>query len=673
MIRKEGFKKAIDLFLISFLSLFFELAIIRWTPGVVSSMSYFTNLILISTFLGLGLGCVISHRSFDLVLMPALFVAFISCAVFLQKAGVSAWTNISDFIFLPNIVKAVPMSLAIPLLFFLIFFIFMFIGVILGRCLDYFKPLVSYSINVLASIFGVVTFTLLSFKFTPPYIWFFLGFLCLLRFLRKQVFYATICFISCLFLISLLNANQIWSPYYKLEISRVSENEFFRLTVNNDYQQQALDFSPERIAVDASARHWRDIYNLPYLFTQPKKVLILGSGVGNDVLLAVKNNTGQIDAVEIDPGIVNIGKRLRPDNPYVKKNVQVFVDDARAFMNKSKEKYDLIVYGFLDSHALFANMASVRLDNFVYTIEGIKQAKSLLTKYGTVSLSFYVGRHWIGNKLYYMIKDIFGQRPLVYASNVLPTEQIFIISLDKQNMLKKDIPDFSEISDKYESSARLPLPRDDWPYFYLENKTIPYQYLLILSIIFVLSTGIIFYFLPKNKNALNYSVFFFLGAAFMLIETKSIVQLSLLFGATWVVNSAVISGILTMILIANLYALKFKPKKMELFYILLAGSLLFNWFFGTKGVLLNNQFLRTFVSVFIVTLPLFFAAIIFAFLFRNTEDIRMAFGMNLLGVVLGGFLEYLSLILGLNNLALLALIIYFLSFLGYRKTISLAK
>ena len=52
---------------------------------------------------------------------------------------------------------------------------------------------------------------------------------------------------------------------------------------------------------------------------------------------------------------------------------------------------------------------------------------------------------------------------------------------------------------------------------------------------------------------------FFLGAAFMLLETKAVVQLALLFGSTWLVNSLVFFTALILILLANLYVLKAAP------------------------------------------------------------------------------------------------------------------
>lgn len=648
-----------ELFLISFLSLFLELSLIRWIPGTVSCMSYFTNLVLISAFLGLGLGCAISNQKPNLAMLPAFFLALFAFSIYLHGVGVSSWVGLADFIFLKEADTRFPMLLAIPAIFILIFILFIFIGVILGGCLAHFPPLVSYSINVLASIAGVAAFTFLSLRFAPPPVWFAIGFLGLIWFLRKRLIYAILCFSACLILSMLSSGDkEIWSPYYKLQISypQEKENVFFELTVNNDYQQQAHNFGG-KTPLRGYDKHWKDIYNLPYLFLRPEKVLIVGSGVGNDILLASENQVKTIDAVEIDAGIVDIGRRLRPDDPYGGKNVKVFVDDARSFLNKTKAKYQLIVYGFLDSHALFANMASVRLDNFVYTVEGLRQARKLLAEEGVVSLSFYVGKEWVGNKIYYILKEVFGHPPLVYASRMIPTEQIFIISRNK-DIPKGEFSGFNEVSDKYELSKKLPLPTDDWPYFYLKEKTIPPQYLAILAIIFVMTLTIMLLLMPRGKGLPNHSPFFFLGAAFMLIETKGIVQLSLIFGTTWVVNAVVICAILLMTLLANLYCLKFNPKATGGFYVWLLVIICLSWLFKPYGL----------PAVLLVTAPLFFSGVIFASLFKTVKDAAPAFGANLLGAALGGFLEYLSLLVGLNNLAFLVFGLYLLSFLSWRMT-----
>ena len=69
---------------------------------------------------------------------------------------------------------------------------------------------------------------------------------------------------------------------------------------------------------------------------------------------------------------------------------------------------------------------------------------------------------------------------------------------------------------------------------------------------------------------------FFLGAGFMLLETKGVVHMALLFGATWMVNSIVFFAILTMILLSNLYVLAVRPRRPWPYYALLLAALWLN-------------------------------------------------------------------------------------------------
>src|SRR4029079_9715121 len=66
---------------------------------------------------------------------------------------------------------------------------------------------------------------------------------------------------------------------------------------------------------------------------------------------------------------------------------------------------------------------------------------------------------------------------------------------------------------------------------------------------------------------------FFLGAGFMLIETKAVVQMALLFGSTWMVNSVVVFDVLVMILIANLFVLRARPRQVRPYYVALLAAL----------------------------------------------------------------------------------------------------
>ena len=98
-----------------------------------------------------------------------------------------------------------------------------------------------------------------------------------------------------------------------------------------------------------------------------------------------------------------------------------------------------------------------------------------------------------------------------------------------------------------------------------------------MALVAVLSLAILFLISPF-RGARPDGRMFFLGAGFMLLETKGVVHMALLFGSTWMVNSIVFFAILVMILLSNLFVLAFKPQKLWPYYALLVASLLVNSF-----------------------------------------------------------------------------------------------
>src|SRR5436189_1901736 len=103
---------------------------------------------------------------------------------------------------------------------------------------------------------------------------------------------------------------------------------------------------------------------------------------------------------------------------------------------------------------------------------------------------------------------------------------------------------------------------------------------------------------------------FFLGAGFMLLETKGVVHMALLFGSTWIVNSIVFFAILVMILMANLFVLAVKPKNLWPYYGLLGAALLVNALVPMAWFLKWDVTVRTILSCAVVFIPVFFAGVI---------------------------------------------------------------
>jgi len=688
----KGMKlKAIDLFLISFLGLFFEMLVIRWLSEEFRLFAYFKNLPLLAAFMGLGIGFALVRRRENLF-PAAIPLITLLCALTLLGSR----THVFDLIRYPTqdefiwslTIRSSIFTVAvffgtIVIFFFLTMVIFLPFGQLTGRLINEFRPLTGYTINILGSLLGIWAFSIMSFLSLPPFSWFLLALLLSLWFLRGRMTVllgsaalATVC----LALLFLNRGESLWSPYYRIDVQTImlggegGADEGvpwgYRLVVNQDYHQKALDLSPEYVArygyLSPDVEIAQRAYALPYDFVSWGDVLVVGAGVGNDVASALRHGVDHVDAVEIDPEIAELGLKLHPEKPYQSPRVALVIDDARSYFEKSDKKYDLIVFGFLDSHTLFSSMSSVRLDNFVYTLECLEEARDHLKERGVLVLTFSVAKKWIGDRLQDMLTTVFDSAPLAlevgYDGGIafvvgpgLPgvelTEQHRLEQLAAEKRLGHEDP--------------IPPATDDWPYLYLRERSVPDVYWQLLLVVFVLSVPMVLRLFPESARVNSH--FFFLGCAFFLLETKSITEMALLFGSTWIVNSVVISSILIMILGANLVVRRFKPGDLRPYYLLLLSSLVLNYAVPVSGILGQHFILRGLVSGFLISLPLFFAGIIFATSLSRMKTVELAFGSNLLGSVVGGMLEYSSLIFGIKALYLIAAFVYFLSWLGLRQ------
>jgi hypothetical protein len=156
----------------------------------------------------------------------------------------------------------------------------------------------------------------------------------------------------------------------------------------------------------------------------------------------------------------------------------------------------------------------------------------------------------------------------------------------------------------------------------------------------------------------GYRDLFLLGAAFLLMETRSVTSFALLFGTTWLVNALVFAGVLVAVLAAVEVTRRFPTPPIPAMYALLIGGLALNWLVPTSWLLSLAFLVRIVVAVVIAFLPIFAANIVFAKRFSETGDAALSFGTNLLGAMLGGCLEYLSLVFGYHALLILAALLY---------------
>lgn len=684
-------RKALDLFLVSFLGLFFEMLVIRWLSEEFRLFAYFKNLPLLAAFMGLGIGFAMVRRRENLFPASVPLITLL-CALTLYGSR----TQIFDLIRYPTqeefiwslTIRSSFLSILIFLgtivfFFFLTVIIFLPFGQLTGRLMNHSRPLTGYTVNILGSLLGIWVFSAMSFLSLPPFYWFLLALSMSLWFLRGGK-YILLCngvaAAACLALLFLSRGESKWSPYYRIDVQPIrlegsgsSEPDVewgHKLVVNQDYHQKALDLSPDFVGryglLSPDVYVAQRAYDLPYDFASPGEVLVVGAGAGNDVASALRHGADHVDAVEIDPVIAGLGRSLHPERPYESARVDVVVDDARSFFEKTDHRYDLIVFGFLDSHTLFSSMSSVRLDNFVYTIESLEEARDHLKDRGIVAVTFSVANRWIGDRIRGMLATVFDSDPLAlevgYDGGIA-----FVVGPGLEGVEPTEEQRLQQLAadKRLGYQGVIPPATDDWPYLYLRDRKVPDVYWQPLAILLVISAFFVLRVSPESTKLNPH--FFFLGCAFFLIETKSITETALLFGSTWIVNSIVISAILIMILGANVFVRKFKPREVGLFYVLLLASLLFNYAVPVSGILGQHFVLRGLLSGVAMALPLLFAGVIFATSLRGLATVEIAFGSNLLGAVVGGMLEYSSLMFGIRALYLIAALAYVLSWLGLRQ------
>ena len=174
----------------------------------------------------------------------------------------------------------------------------------------------------------------------------------------------------------------------------------------------------------------------------------------------------------------------------------------------------------------------------------------------------------------------------------------------------------------------------------------------------------------------GYVDLFFMGAAFLLLETKSLVQFALLFGTTWFVNALVFAGVLVAVLAAVEVSRRVVIKQPAWLYLALLAALAVAWSVPSDALLGLPAAARFGAATALAFAPIFVANLVFAQRFRDAEDSAVAFGANLLGAMVGGVLEYTSLVLGYRWLLVLVAVLYGLAFgtsrmlgvRGYRVT-----
>jgi hypothetical protein len=448
------------------------------------------------------------------------------------------------------------------------------------------------------------------------------------------------------------DSNTSWSPYYKIH-TRDNNINTLSIDVNGVPHQAYFPAKNNPIYNDVYAR-------IPE--KQLNDVLVIGAGGGNDVAAALLHGAKHVDAVEIDPRLYDLGKSHHPDHPYQDPRVDIHIDDGRAFLERTNHHYDLIALALPDSITLVSGQSSLRLESYLFTKEAITTAREHLKPGGVFAMYNYYIEQWLRDRYGGTLDSVFGNPPCL---DTIGPPDVFQLTVYVASQ------DPASVSCKARwTSTTNPVPEaatDDHPFPYLRERSIPQFYLITIGLVLLVSLLLVRAAAGPLRPMAKYSDLFFMGAAFLLLETKNVVQFALLFGTTWFVNALVFAGVLLSVLVAVALSRRVTFKRPALLYILLLASLVVAYFVPVHDLLDLAVVPRFLVAVTIAFFPIFVANLVFTQRFKDVGDSSTAFGANLLGAMVGGLIEYGALIIGYRSLLFLVAALYGLAFFFGRE------
>ncbi|MGB3167542.1 MAG: spermidine synthase [Alteraurantiacibacter sp.] len=655
----EASRVEVRLMLSAALMLFAELALIRWLGSNVIHLSYFSNFVLLGSFLGIGAGFLISRKDWSiwpwsLPLLTVLTIGVIRYPMSIQHEGgdILYWTALE--------LGGPPAWLALPLIFCLVAVILAGPAELVGRCFAKLPALKAYRYDLIGSLLGIVTFSVLAFLHAPSLVWGAIAGGLYIYLSSKNRRIAMIAWTLPL-LVILFNESTdesiSWSPYYKIQTleSDPPIDGVLKIRANG---------VPHQVMAPQSLREEMDysIYFTPYerrAATELGDVLIIGAGSGSDLAVALAKDAKSVDAVDIDPRIMQIGVEENIDRPYQDPRVTRHIDDGRAFLEQTDKTYDFILFALPDSLTLVNGASQIRLESFLFTEEALRSVRDKLNPGGTFSMYNYYREDWLIDRLANTAAVAFGHTPCV---DTFDGAQAVITA----GATEADQVCNTAWNPQSEASDMVPAI-DNAPFVYFKGDNFPKLYIVTIALILGASLLTVRALGGPMREMRPYADLFFMGAAFLLLQTKNIATFALLFGTTWFVNALVFGGVLICVLAAVETTARFKTPPLKLLYAGIAIALAMAWALPEEWLLGLPYVPRVIAATLVAFVPIYIANVAFSKRFRESGDTRSAFAVNLLGTILGGCLEYAALFTGYNNLLFLVALLYLAAFVAVPK------
>jgi spermidine synthase len=655
--RRGLLSERVRLVMLSFLMLFVELALIRWAGANILYLSYFSNLILLGSFLGIGLGFLWAGKG-GRPLFPFTPIALAALVAFIRFFPVKVTVSGTELIFFNNLKRSgLPREVVLPIIFAAVAATMFFLADGVARAFSRFDHLVAYRLDLIGSVLGILAFSALSVLWLPPLAWGVVVVVLLGLLLLPRLGWTELLGLAALILVLVLLGSESfdrhtsWSSYYKVQWYPTADG--YGVNVNG---------IPHQSSVKAEDN---PLYTATFGTVVPRppgRVLIIGAGGGNDVAAALAKGATRVDAVEIDRHLYELGRDHHPSHPYA----------GRAFLERSTQKWDRIQLALPDSLTLVTGQSSVRLESYLFTAEAAKTYRRHLAPGGVFSMYNYYRESWLVDRYASTLDQAFAHPPCVITIDPRTNYKLAVL-------LGSEDPSAINCT----GAGRAVWQRgggpgpvgDDRPFPYLRVRTIPVFYLETIALILLASVLAVLAVLGRHpmqavRELRTYLDLFFMGAAFALLETKNVVQFALLFGTTWLVNALVFLGVLVSVLAAVAVAQRVTFRHPMRLYALLITGLLVAYFIPPHVLLELAVVPRFGAAATLAFLPIFTANLIFSQRFKQTASSVTSFGANLLGVMVGGTLEYLSLVTGYRNLLLVVALLYGLALVAGRRELA---
>ena len=345
---------------------------------------------------------------------------------------------------------------------------------------------------------------------------------------------------------------------------------------------------------------------LPYDMINANNTLVIGSGGGEDLVVALSGGADNITAVELNPLVVSAVKRFdsQSGNIYDNNNVELFIDDGRRFISSTAEKYDVIVLKLVDSWAAQLAGGYALSENYLYTVEAFQQylrhldkdnggmlvmtrwnfelprlmpliVDSLVKETGKSRESvakhvmvvedrpgLYFGRS-DDNQKYYPVLVMIKSTPFVNGEVTMVKERAEgnqaeitmladnYVATPFNKLFNNDTTVYNEYFTTTVASNPT-IPTDDSP-FYFAREQIPKQMVILLVTVLAISgllSALLIYHARKTRVKFNsrssFHILFaiFIGVGFMILEVTFIQKFLLLLGTPIMALTVILFSIL---------------------------------------------------------------------------------------------------------------------------------